>query len=154
MKVTPIGQSGYIVKSGKSEIVIDPYLSDSIEKVNPKSKRNVPVDESFLKIKPDILILTHEHLDHTDPETIPHYINENTSVTVLASGGAWAIARKQGGNNNYVLFNRHTSWTENGIRFTAVKAEHRGKPMALYEFTISSLANERISSQEPKIQGI
>ena len=29
-----------------------------------------------------------------------------------------------GGNNNYIMFNRHTSWTENGIKFTAVKAEH------------------------------
>lgn len=31
---------------------------------------------------------------------------------------------KTGGNNNYVLFNRHTSWTQGGIVFIAVKVEH------------------------------
>ena len=36
----------------------------------------------------------------------------------------WEEVRKIGGENNYVLFNRHTSWTEGGIRFSAVKAEH------------------------------
>ena len=36
----------------------------------------------------------------------------------------WDSVRKFGGNNNYILFNRHTEWTENEIKFTAVKAEH------------------------------
>lgn len=32
--------------------------------------------------------------------------------------------RTLGGNNNYVLFDRHTEWTQAGLRFTAVKAAH------------------------------
>ena len=35
-----------------------------------------------------------------------------------------AEVRKIGGGNNYIQFNIHTVWTENGIKFTAVKAEH------------------------------
>ena len=32
--------------------------------------------------------------------------------------------RTIGGANNFVLFNRHTSWSEGGLRMSAVKAEH------------------------------
>ena len=95
-----------------------------MEKVNPKNYRRVPVDESFFKIKPDVMIFTHNHLDHYDPETVAHFITENSNITVLAPKSVWDEVRKIGGNNNYVLFNRHTEWTQNGIKFTAVKAEH------------------------------
>ena len=124
MKIRFLGQSGYILKSGNTEIVIDPYLSDSVEKINPKNYRRVPVDESFFKIKPDVMIFTHNHLDHYDPETVVHFIDENSNVTVLAPKSVWDEVRRIGGNNNYVLFNRYTEWTQNGIKFTAVKAEH------------------------------
>lgn len=124
MKVTWLGQAGLLFETGGKKIIVDPYLSDSVEKIEPHNKRRVAVDEEFLKIKPDIILLTHNHLDHTDPETLKHYLNENSNVCVLASGNAWSNVRKFGGKNNYVQFNRHTRWTEDGIKFTAVKAEH------------------------------
>lgn len=124
MKVTYLGQAGLLFEKGNFKIMIDPYLSDSVEKINPKNYRRVPVDESFFKIKPDVMIFTHNHLDHYDPETVVHFIDENSNITVLAPKSVWDEVRKIGGNNNYILFNRHTEWTQNGIRFTAVKAEH------------------------------
>lgn len=124
MKITYLGQAGLLFKKDGFQIMIDPYLSDSVKKVNPKNYRRVKVDESFFKIKPDVMIFTHNHLDHYDPETVAHFIDENNNVTVLAPKSVWDEVRKIGGNNNYVLFNRHTEWTQNGIKFTAVKAEH------------------------------
>ena len=124
MKVTYLGQAGLLFERDNFKIMIDPYLSDSVEKINPKNYRRVPVDESYLKLKPDVMIFTHNHLDHYDPETVVHFIDENSNITVLAPKSVWDEVRKIGGNNNYILFNRHTEWTQNGIRFTAVKAEH------------------------------
>lgn len=124
MKVTYLGQAGLLFEKRGFKIMIDPYLSDSVEKINPKNYRRVPVDESFFKIKPDVMIFTHNHLDHYDPETVVHFIDENSNITVLAPKSVWDEVRRIGGNNNYVLFNRHTEWTQNGIKFTAVKAEH------------------------------
>ena len=124
MKVTYLGQAGLLFEKRGFKIMIDPYLSDSVEKINPKNYRRVPVDESFFKIKPDVMIFTHNHLDHYDPETVVHFIDENSNVTVLAPKSVWDEVRRIGGNNNYVLFNRYTEWTQNGIKFTAVKAEH------------------------------
>lgn len=124
MKITWLGQAGLMLETSGTTIIVDPYLSDSVAAIEPKNKRRVAVDEKLLKIKPDIIVLTHNHLDHTDPETLKHYLSEDSNVCVLASGNAWTEVRKFGGNNNYVMFNRHTQWTANGIKFTAVKAEH------------------------------
>ena len=125
MKVTWLGQAGLLFETNGTTIIVDPYLSNSVEKIEPLNYRRVPIDESFLKIKPDIIILTHNHLDHTDPETLCHYLKEDSGICVLASGVAWQNVRKTfGGRNNYVMFNRHTEWTHKDIKFTAVYAEH------------------------------
>ena len=125
MKVTWLGQAGLMFETNGKIIIVDPYLSDSVEKIEPQNKRRVPVDGKFLDIKPDIIVLTHNHLDHTDPDTLKHYLGENSEILVLASGNAWQNVRKVfGGNNNYVMFNRHSEWTEGNIKFTAVKADH------------------------------
>ena len=124
MKATWLGQAGLLLENEAVKIIIDPYLSDACGKRNPKSYRRVPVDERFLSIKPDVIVLTHDHLDHTDMETLPHYLGADTQVTVLAAPNAWERVRVLGGNNNYVLFDRLTEWTQSGVRFSAVKAEH------------------------------
>ena len=125
MKVIWLGQAGLLFETGNKVIIVDPYLSDSVEKIEPQNKRRVKVDKSFLDIKPDIIILTHNHLDHTDPETLSHYLKEDSGICTLASANAWSNVRKLfGGNNNYVQFNRHTRWTEGDVRFTAVMATH------------------------------
>lgn len=124
MKITWLGQAGLMFETDGKIIISDPYLSDSVEKITPKNKRRIPVCEKFLKIKPDIILLTHNHLDHTDPETLKHYLKDDSGVVVLASANAWDSVRKFGGDNNYVEFNPGTVWTEGNVRFTAVKAEH------------------------------
>lgn len=124
MKVTWIGQAGMLLEKDNFKIMIDPYLSDSVKKLNPKNYRRVAVSEDLFRIKPDVMVFTHNHLDHYDPETVSHFITSETKITVLAPSSVWSEVRKIGGDNNYVMFNRHTEWTENGIGFTAVKAEH------------------------------
>ena len=124
MKVIWLGQAGLLFENEKVKIMIDPYLSDSCGKVNPKSKRRVPVDEEMLKINPDIIICTHNHLDHLDPETLHHYLTEDSNVTVLCSENGFREVREFGGNNNYILMHPGTEWTERGIKFSAVSAEH------------------------------
>ena len=158
MKVTYLGQAGLLFEKRGFKIMIDPYLSDSVEKINPKNYRRVPVDESFFKIKPDVMIFTHNHLDHYDPKTVSHFIDENSNITVLAPKSVWDEVRKIGGNNNYILFNRHTEWTQNGINFTAVKAEHSDiTPIGViiddgerkYYVTGDTLYNEEIFADIP-----
>ncbi len=126
MKITWLGQAGLLFETNGKTILIDPYLSDSVAQIEPHNKRRVPVEEKFLKLKPDYIVLTHNHLDHTDPETLKHYLNADSKVCVLASYNAWQNVRKLFGGlqNNYVMFNNGTRWTEDDLQFEAVYAEH------------------------------
>lgn len=123
MKMTWLGQAGLLLKIEGLTILADPYLSDSVKKINPQNARRIPVDKTFFNVCPDLLLLTHNHLDHTDPETLTHFLSQG-QVTVLASQNAWEEARKFGGNHNYVLLNRHSQWSQGKVTITAVKAAH------------------------------
>lgn len=158
MKITYLGQAGLLFEQDGFKIMIDPYLSNSVEKINPKNYRRVAVDEALFEIKPNVMIFTHNHLDHYDPETVKCFINEDSNILVLAPKSVFDEVRKMGGNNNYVLFNRHTSWTENRIKFTAVKAEHSDPtPIGViiddgekkYYITGDTLYNEEIFEDVP-----
>ena len=159
MKCTWLGQAGLLFEKDGFQILIDPYFSDSVEKINPKNFRRIPVSQEVFNLKPDVMIFTHNHLDHYDPETVPHFLNSESRVLVLAPRSVWDEVRKLGGDNNYVLFNRHTSWTENGIRFTAVLAAHSDpSPIGViiedgdkkYYVTGDTLYNEEIFGDLPQ----
>jgi len=161
MKITWLGQAGLLFETNGTKIAVDPYLSDSVAQIQPHLRRRVAVDERFLQIQPDIIVLTHDHLDHTDPETLKHYLGADTEVCVLASENAWNRVRGLFGGigNNYVCFNRGTEWTERDIRFRAVYAEHSDSHAigviieaenAVYYVTGDTLYNERVFSDLPK----
>jgi L-ascorbate 6-phosphate lactonase len=78
-----LGQAGYIIKSAGKIVVIDPYLSDSANGGVAGFSRTVPVPLSPEKLKADIYIITHNHLDHLDPVTISAYPDKS---------GTWFIA--------------------------------------------------------------
>ena len=161
MKITWLGQAGLMFETENKIILVDPYLSDNVKNFEPKNYRRVPIDESFLKINPDVIIITHNHLDHLDKETLKYYLTENVSCLVLAPNGSWQELRKFGGNSNYVLFNNGTTWTEGNVTFTAVKAEH-SDPYAIgviinaegknYYVTGDTLYNEQVFESLPNIE--
>ena len=125
MKIIYLGQAGLCFETDGKTILVDPYLSNSVAKSQPQNYRRQPVDESFLSMKPDIIVITHNHGDHYDKETLAYYLNEESKVLFLSPLSVWADARKFGGNgNNFVLFNCGSEWTEGDIKFRAVKAEH------------------------------
>lgn len=124
MTVQWLGQAGILFRTADRTIMVDPYLSDSVEKINPANYRRVPVAQELFQIKPDILIFTHNHLDHYDPETVTHFLNSTDHITVLAPASVWVEVRKFGGSHNYVQFNAGTEWSEPGVHFRAVPATH------------------------------
>lgn len=136
MKITWLGQAGFLFETDTLKIIIDPYLSDSCRKINPRSYRRFPVEEAYLSIIPDVLILTHVHLDHTDPETLDHYLKNSDGVTVLASGNAWEKVRGYGPSHYYVMFNDGTEFTLGGITFQAIYAEHSDDKAIGVMFTV------------------
>ena len=159
MKVTWITQAGLVFEADGKKIVVDPYLSDSCSKVNPKSKRRIPVDEKFLNQEYDVVIFTHDHMDHTDPETYPVILNKENHKTVLCPFSSWSVVRQLKGNNNFVMFNAGTTWTEGNIKFKAIKAEHSDREAIgvaiyfedkIYYVTGDTLYNREVVESAPE----
>lgn len=124
MNVTWLGQAGLYIETGGMRILIDPYLSDSVGQTDPEKHRRMPVQDWMLELCPDVLVFTHDHLDHYDPWTAEHFLCRGKEMTVLGPGTCWQKARACGGGHNCVLFERGTEWTQRGVRFAAVPAVH------------------------------
>ncbi len=124
MKITFLGQAGLMFEENGFTVMIDPYLSDSVGESNPSYHRKQKIDDRFFSVKPNVMIFTHDHLDHYDPETAKRFITADSRITVLSPRSVFDEVRQTGGGNNYVNFNRRTTWSEGGLKFTAVKAEH------------------------------
>ncbi len=124
MKITFLGQNGFLIESKKSTIIIDPYLSDSVEKTEPKNRRRQPIDERFFKIKPDIVLITHAHADHYDEETLDRFLKGNDGCVLFAPPSVFLSAKKRYPCCDCVFFRPGTSYTKGDILLRAVAAEH------------------------------
>lgn len=71
-----LGQSGFVIKSARATILVDPYLSESLTlKYAGTNKPHIrmtrcPVAPGQLK-KIDVVLCSHKHSDHLDPGTLP-----------------------------------------------------------------------------------
>jgi L-ascorbate metabolism protein UlaG (beta-lactamase superfamily) len=70
-----LGQAGFWIETGAHRVLIDPYLSDSLARKyqgQPNDHRRMmppPVLPDDLP-RPDIVLVTHAHTDHMDPDTL------------------------------------------------------------------------------------
>ncbi len=71
-----LGQSGYVIKSPRATLVVDPYLSEHLtQKYAGTSKphiRMTPAPFRGHELKGvDLILASHKHSDHLDPGTVP-----------------------------------------------------------------------------------
>jgi L-ascorbate 6-phosphate lactonase len=66
-----LSQAGFVFKSPSGKVVyIDPYFSDVVERMFG-FKRMMPCPVSAAEVNADLVICTHEHLDHMDIDALP-----------------------------------------------------------------------------------
>ena len=152
-----LGQSGYIIKTDKAEIVIDPYLSDSVNRVAGRP-RTLPIPINPQNISCQAVICTHNHLDHLDPDTVAQINDEQLFITT--NEGETELNRL--GKDNVVSLNVGESTVVGDIEITAVFADHtveafglivKAENKTLY-FSGDTLYNEKlfdISQYKPDI---
>ena len=125
MKVTWLTQSGLLFENSRIKIMVDPYLTDSLGEIKQDKKRRIPADESYFSASPDVILITHSHIDHMDVKTLTRVLeNCKNSALVLTSKSAYETVSSIGGDNNYVMLTPHSVWSEKGITFYSVHAEH------------------------------
>ena len=120
MKLTWLTQSGLLFENGNATVMVDPHLSEISGR-----ERLVPADESFLDKAPDIILITHEHETHLDYKTLTELSERaEKAITFIAPEAAYRTLKSLGKRHNYVMLNPHSVWSERGITFYAVHAEH------------------------------
>jgi len=121
MKLTRLNHSGLLFDNGRVKILVDPFFSDNLSGKNVKNE----LPDSIRNLSVDVLLITHEHPDHLDPEALERILSEDRApVLVMAPERAYQKLLGYGGAHNYVMMNPHSVWSEQGITFYAVHAEH------------------------------
>jgi L-ascorbate 6-phosphate lactonase len=80
-------QAGFAFKTPAGKIVyIDPYLSNSAERLHGFKRLSLaPVVPE--EVRTDLVLLTHEHTDHLDPDALPAIAKNNPSARYAAPAG-------------------------------------------------------------------
>ena len=119
MKIKWLGQSGYVLSDGRTVIYIDPYLSDSVSRIENRPRmRRIPVKPQ--DVKADGIICTHNHLDHLDIDAIPLI---DKSIPVYAPSDC-REALSELGVTNYAEFDEGAVYKIGDFKITAVFADH------------------------------
>jgi len=147
MIIKPLGQSGYVLKTENSKIIIDPYLSDSVNRVAGRP-RLLPIPINLSDISCDAVICTHDHLDHLDPDTVS-FVNRD-QLFITTNGGKKKLESLD--RNNVIAIVQGESVRVGDFEITAVFADHtleafglivKAESKTLY-FSGDTLYNERL----------
>ncbi len=70
LEITWISQGGFIFEHAGRRLVIDPYISDVVERTL-NFTRLAPPPVRVESLRPDTVFCSHNHIDHLDPVTVP-----------------------------------------------------------------------------------
>jgi L-ascorbate metabolism protein UlaG (beta-lactamase superfamily) len=97
-----LGQAGFVIDAGGQRLVIDPYLSDSLAekyrgRLYPHQRMMAaPVTTDGLG-DVDLVLSTHQHTDHMDPQTLQPLLGSRPTVKLVAPLAAEGEALKRSG---------------------------------------------------------
>ncbi len=95
-----LGQAGFALRFGGTRLLIDPYLSDHLERKYRGSER--PHDRMMPSAGVtafdgvDFVLCTHQHGDHLDPEALPELAARNPACRIVVPRASLEQARTLG----------------------------------------------------------
>ncbi len=75
---TYLGQCTFALNFDGTVIVTDPHLSS----LGPEGSRAYPPPCTLMEAKPDAIVISHSHIDHTDPKTLNPYFEAGGKAPV------------------------------------------------------------------------
>ncbi|MDF2594747.1 MAG: beta-lactamase domain protein [Clostridia bacterium] len=121
-----IGQGGFVFKTSKGKVIcIDPYLSNSVEKFEGIGTRRMWFPSFPLAVfRPDVVICTHDHLDHTDPETLPLIAAYSKALFLAPTTSYEHMKAMNIDEARLKVFNREDIYQGEDFKLRAVYAQH------------------------------
>lgn len=119
------GQAGFAFKDSTNLIYhIDPYLSNACSRT-VGYHRIIPPPVEAHDVKTDFILLTHEHKDHLDPDSIPIISKMNPNAKFVGPPSCISILLEIGvSTENLITIRRGESKKVGTITVEAVKAFH------------------------------
>ncbi|MDO4547395.1 MAG: MBL fold metallo-hydrolase [Clostridia bacterium] len=122
-----LGQAGFLIKTSDAKtIVIDPYLSDCVERMFPENglgfKRLSPAPMKPEDMAVDYLLISHEHGDHFDVDSMPGFM-KNGKTRLYANRPVARAAREMGFDGVYAL-NKGEVVSLEGFSLLPVDCDH------------------------------
>lgn len=114
-----LGQHSFVVKLGKTVVLIDPFLS----KVEDRQVPPLFAPEDARGVV-DLVLCTHDHLDHIDPAAIPGLVAETSADFVAPSAHVDRMQGLEVPSDRLTGLNDGESATIAGLTVHAVKAAH------------------------------
>jgi L-ascorbate 6-phosphate lactonase len=124
-----LGQAGILIKGREEDglICIDPYLSNSIEQVNPETefkRAYPPVLSPDMLEDADAILITHEHDDHLDFATLREVGQSSENPVFVVPAPLVSMVQSETGNNNIAAAKVNESFQIKGFQITPVPAAH------------------------------
>lgn len=124
-----LGQAGIVLKGREEDglICIDPYLSNSIEQVNPETefiRAYPPVLSPIMLEDADAILITHQHDDHLDFATLREVGRNRENSFLAVPAPLVSMVQSETGNKNVVAAKGNESFQIKGFQITPVPAAH------------------------------
>jgi L-ascorbate metabolism protein UlaG (beta-lactamase superfamily) len=127
LPVTPLGQSGYRFGFGDCVVYVDPYLSDSVERLEGEDHRRLTPAPAAPGAVSDarVCCITHIHQDHADPDTLIPLAKASAHCRFVCPNEvakalwAWGIDR-----DRVVIADREPMRLSDALAVTPVPAAH------------------------------
>jgi L-ascorbate 6-phosphate lactonase len=119
-----LGGTGFVFKTpAGTQFYVDPYLTNSVSAIFG-IERGFPTPIRAEEARPHLVIATHWHEDHLDPEGIPLIAHHSQTKflgppSCISRMAGWGIAR-----DRMTALTAGQSYTFNDVEITAVPARH------------------------------
>lgn len=129
-----LGQAGFWIETGAHRLLIDPYLSDSLARKYAGTRyphiRMMPPPVAVGQLPhPDLVLVTHAHTDHLDPDTLGPLHRRFPDLCFVIPAACQAIARTRIGSE---------------ARLVPVDAGDRLHPLPGLDITVFPAAHENL----------
>lgn len=119
-----LSQGSFVFKTEHGKIIyIDPYLSNSVGRVYGQ-KRLVPIPIPPEEVRADSVVITHDHLDHLDPDTILPLSKVCDARFLGPLSCVYHLLEIKIDGDRIIEINRGETKVVEGMKISAVYAEH------------------------------
>jgi L-ascorbate 6-phosphate lactonase len=120
-----LGQAGFAIKTPAGKVIyVDPYLSDAVERLFGFKRLSLPAIRAQ-DVRADMVIITHEHADHLDPDALPTIARNNPRCRFAAPLGCGEGLGNAGiAPDRRILLEPGREHRLDGITVHAVPADH------------------------------